>query len=173
MEERYEEKWRQIPGYEGWYDVSNLGRVMRMKKVNNTFAGRIIKPYVNFGYNIVALHKNGNVKNNRVHRLVMAAFVGPCPKDIQVNHIDGDKSNNCLENLEYATQSENTTHAYALGLQSQQGEKNNSSKLTEEDVHEIRKLFGEETQKEIAFMFGVSKAAINNIAVGKTWGWLK
>ena len=175
MEERYEEEnWRQIPNYEGWYDISDLGNVRRMKGFGKiTFVGRLLKPQVRFGYHIVSLYKNGVQQNNRVHRLVMAAFVGPCPNGMQVNHIDGNKSNNRLENLEYVTQSENAIHSYTIGLQSQQGEKNNHSKLTEEKVHEIRKLLGKEIHRAIAAKFDVSRQTIDLIANGKRWGHVK
>lgn len=103
------EIWKDIEGYEGLYQVSNLGRVKRVS------ANRILSPAKNFGYNKVGLSKDGIVSQYRVHRLVADAFI---PKDDSrpfINHIDGVRDNNRLENLERCTQSENMKHAYQIG----------------------------------------------------------
>ena len=155
MEEReeavLEERWLPIPDYEGWYDVSNWGRVRRIKAYNSTHVGRILKQSNDGrGYMEVCLCKNGEHHIARAHRLVMSAFVGLCPEGSEVNHKDGVKTNNHLDNLEYVTRSENAIHSHNMGLQSQRGENNANSILKEDDVHKIRKLFGKETHKAIA-----------------------
>lgn len=109
------EIWKPIEGFEGLYEVSNLGRIKSIKR--NTTKGGILKLYTNKqnGYVYAGLTKNNRRKTFRVHRLVMSTFVGW--SELQVNHIDGDKTNNKLSNLEYCTGSENMIHAYKNNLE--------------------------------------------------------
>lgn len=167
-EEMYkDERWLPVVGYEGWYDVSDFGRVKRMKETTNTFVGKILKPQTDkYGYKQVGLCKNGGQKSLLIHRIVMIAFVGPYPED-------GDKNNNYLENLEYVTQLENIRHAHRLGLTQQRGEKHPMSKLKEAYVHKIRQLLRNESQRVIGEMFGVGRTTISAIATGTTWAYLK
>lgn len=107
------EVWKPIPGYNGMYEVSNNGRV------KSYYNGKVklLKPYVNDnGYIVYTLSKNGKSKRKRIHRLMMKAFVGIDPDRPVVNHKDGNKLNNTLDNLEWATSSENNKHAFATGL---------------------------------------------------------
>lgn len=115
-----EEIWKDIEGYEGKYQVSNLGRVRSLdRKIGNYFRqGKVLKPCVTRnGYLQVYLYnKNSIMKPRRIHRLVANAFI-PKPKDkLEVNHIDGNKNNNNMENLEWCTSSENKKHAILTGL---------------------------------------------------------
>jgi len=104
----------------------------------------------------------------------MEAFIGPCPDKIQVNHKDGDKTNNRLDNLEYMTQSENMVHGRGLGLFSSiGGEKNGNAILTEENVHEIRRRLKDESPKAIAERFNISRHNIYSIKNGTRWSSLK
>ena len=170
-----EENWKPVVGYEGFYEVSDLGRVRNIKNRKNTFVGRIRKPgFDKDGYHQMVLSKPGKRYSTRIHRLVLSNFIGPCPKGLQINHIDGNKGNNRLDNIEYVTPSENRLHAYAIGLQSQRGENNAGSKLTEEDVHKVRaRLSAGESQTGIAASLNVSIGAIHGIALNKTWSWLE
>ena len=169
------ELWRPMVNYEGWYEVSNLGRYRRAKPGFGTSVGKVLKLHANNrGYQYAQPCKDSKKRNLLIHRLVMEAFIGPCPDGIQVNHKDGDKSNNRLDNLEYMTQSENMVHGREMGLfRPIRGEERCNSILTEENVHEIRRLVGKETPKEIAARFGVSRGLIYNVIHGKRWGWLK
>jgi len=175
VDERQVEEWRPVVGYEGWYDVSNLGRVRRAKPGPRTYAGRKLKGSQNqYGYIRVSLCKDGRKVYRSIHQLVVMAFLGPYPDGKQVNHIDGDKTNNRIDNLEYVTSSENSLHSFALGLQAPlRGEQNAQSKLTEDNVHEIRQLLGKESKAAIARHFDVSRATIRQIAYGNNWAWLE
>ena len=170
------ERWRPVVGYEGWYDVSDLGHVRRMKSGHSTWIGRILKGTLNnCGYIQVSLCKDGGQRVRRIHQLVAAAFIGPCLDGKEVNHKDGVKPNNVATNLEYVTPSENTLHAVRNGLfAAARGEANGIAVLTEEKVHEVRRrLLAKESQKSIARDLDVDPSTISYVATGGTWSWLK
>ncbi len=166
-----DEVWKKIKNWP--YKVSNYGRVKRNSSdYNSTYIGKILKPgLIRGGYLMVVLCKNGKRKNSLVHRLVIESFLGPCPKGKEVNHIDGIKINNEIWNLEYVTRSENHKHAYKLGLERQDGENNNNSKLTKNQVRKIRKLYNDEeySHSELSEMFGVKTQSISKIINYKRW----
>jgi len=168
------ERWLPVVGYEGWYEVSNLGRVKRVRPGRRTRVGKILKPGRNSsGYGSVCLYVNGVRRSRPVHILAATAFIGPYPAGKEVNHKDGIKANCHIENLEYVTQSENSLHAYALGLHKPcRGEDSGCAKLTEEDVHNVRRRSKEETQRSIAESLGVKRASISKIVTGRSWAWL-
>lgn len=169
------EVWIPVPGYEDSYSVSNLGRVMRTRAENNTHAGRILSLWTSqSGYQYAALSKNGKMKHHRVHRLVLAAFVGECPADYVVNHKDGDKLNNCSDNLEYVTLSQNERHAYRVLHKSEKisrGEKHYRTSLTAEKVIEIKRYLINRsmTYRAIGRLTGVSEKIVGQISRGESW----
>lgn len=113
------EIWKDIPDYKGSYQVSNLGNVRSCiikGHGGNTDTKHLLKPAINkFGYCVVTFSINNTRKTYKVHRLVLYAFVG-IEKGKDVNHIDGNKQNNRLSNLEWNTKKENMNHAYTNGL---------------------------------------------------------
>ena len=117
------EVWKDIPGFEGFYQVSNKGQIKSLSRelINKNGKKSVLKEKImkkqlfNTGYYKVRLTDNeGDKKNYFIHRLMMLAFVGDSDK--QVNHIDGVKTNNVLENIEYVTPRDNLVHAYDTGL---------------------------------------------------------
>lgn len=117
------EEWRAINGYNGRYKISNFGRVLSVeRKVSNgtgiiTIPTKILKQSLNYkGYPITYLSKNAKCKTVAVHRLVAIAFISNFENKPQVNHIDGNKQNNNVDNLEWCTNGENQIHAYKIGL---------------------------------------------------------
>lgn len=109
-------EWRDVPGYEGLYEVSDEGDVRSVRR--SGASGGFMSPHNNKGYLRVGLRKNGEAqKKFFVHRLVAEAFLPPVPGKHFVNHKDGDKRNNKPDNLEWCTTSENQKHAYQIGLQ--------------------------------------------------------
>lgn len=121
MDELYEDEiWKPIIGYEGFYEISNYGRVRSYYKKNGRTISnipRLLKGKVDKdGYIEYSLSNNGVQKFKRGHRLVMENFTSNPENKPQVNHIDGNKSNNHINNLEWVTQQENTLHAYKTKL---------------------------------------------------------
>jgi hypothetical protein len=109
-----EEIWKAVPGYEGRYEVSSLGRVRSLTRKNPI----IMKPGNNGnGYQTVNMTDDeGGLKKRYIHRLVALTFLGPEPEDKEVNHIDGDKENNAVSNLQWLPHACNLNHAYMMGL---------------------------------------------------------
>lgn len=134
--------------------------------------GRALKPFdrKGNGYLTVFLSK----KNATVHSLVMQEFVGIRPDGMVINHINGIKWDNRLENLEYCSQSHNIQQDFVHGRRSYKGEKNNSVKLTEKDVLEIIRLYqsGDYTYASLAKKYGVHVCGISNIMNGHCWSYL-
>ena len=121
------EVWKSVKGYEGLYKVSNLGRVKSIPRPKTT--GGILKPFKRAKYLSVDLRKINKRKTFQVHRMVAEAFI-PNPNNLeQVNHKDGNKLNNVVDNLEWCTCSENVKHAYKNQLmKARKGIKNTRSK---------------------------------------------
>jgi len=159
----YKEIWKDIPNYEGMYQVSNLGRVKSLKFEKE----RILKPTPDKdGYYNVSLYEGGEVKTNKIHRLVMLAFFGE--SDLEVNHINGIKADNRFENLEYCTPSENIQHALDIGLMAR-GENHPNSKLTRACVERIKYGHQGMLQKDIAEIYGITRSLVSFIRSGKKW----
>lgn len=117
------EKWRPVVGYEGFYEVSDCGNMRSLDRYAGSRVGNgkfingqnLNKPIDNkSGYRYVSLNKKGKGRSTRIHRIVALAFIPNPDKLPQVNHIDGDKSNNCVSNLEWCNNRENITHARIL-----------------------------------------------------------
>ena len=133
--------------------------------------GRMLKPATSTaGYQHIILHKEKSQRTMTIHRLVAKAFIPNPHNHPCVNHIDGDKSNNNVRNLEWCSYSENTLHAIELGLQAQ-GSKSTSSKLTDVQVLEIRQKYTprQYTQTMLAKEYLVSPSVISKIIQRKTY----
>lgn len=163
-------KSKKIEGYEDYY-VTNEGEIISLKYNKK----RILKKYINKrGYYYVRLSKNGKAKSKSIHRFVALAFIENPNNYEQVNHIDGNKKNNNVDNLEWCSSHQNMRHAIDTGLCIPpvfKGSNHGMAKLTEDDVIEIKKLIKENKLKssEIGKIFNVSKGTINHIKSGKTW----
>ena len=115
------EEWRAVPGYEGYYEVSNLGRVRSLNRVirlrdgrPKTLKGIIMKPWFSGGqgeHPCVAISKEDKVLTAGIYRLVYMAFIGHIPDGMEVDHKDRDRSNNCYDNLRLATRSQNAANS--------------------------------------------------------------
>jgi hypothetical protein len=170
--ESIEEIWRPVRGWEGLYEVSNHGRVRRSAGSPRAKFSRVLSPGI-WGHGYLHVHfRNREMQGDySVHRLVADAFLGPIPATMQVNHLDGDKKNNHVSNLEVITQRENYDHAKRTGLY-YSGPRPERSKLTETQIYEIRALAGQVKTAELAERYGVSKVTISGIARRALWGHL-
>ena len=164
-----QEIWKDIDGYGGKYQVSSLGAV------RNKLTCRVLKSVCHrTGYIHVSLCSMKELHTKTIHRLVAIAFIPNPENKPQVNHKDGNKKNNSVDNLEWATQFENMRHASRAGLFCQVGTANNNSRLTEKEVLEIRKAFKEgKTQTSLAKIYGVARAQIYKIIHGIRWESIK
>ena len=131
------EEWRDIPGYESFYQVSNLGNVrsIRFNKVRN------MKSWDSHGYRAVELCINNNRYIVGVHQLVALAFIPNPENKPEVNHKDRNRSNNNVENLEWVTQSENVAHAYRNGVKPRPTHQNQPFQKEILDIIENKKYF--------------------------------
>lgn len=161
------EIWKNVEDYDGSYQVSDMGRVAS-KKLSDKI---ILKSSLDSdGYKQVVLSKNNIQKTIKVHRLVALAFIDNPDNLPQINHLDGDKSNNKTDNLEWISISDNISHAFRTGLKvSLKGSQIGNSVLIEKDVKNIRNLKGKISNKEIAEQYRVSTATVSNILNLKSW----
>lgn len=173
-----EEIWKDIPDYEGMYQVSNDGNVKSLPKMGkghkmiHRLTGVIMSPSKGrSGYYGVSLMKNDKKKRIEIHRLIAITFI-PNPADKpQVNHKDGDKLNNRVSNLEWCTGSENCKHCLLNGLRkTARGVNKPNSRFTEQDVIDIKtRLLNLESQATIAKIYSVNPCIIQNINSGRPW----
>ena len=166
-----EEIWKDIKGYEGIYQVSNQGNIKNIK------TNRILRPGRDKGnYFIISLTKNAKHKTHYIHRLVAIAFIDNINNLKQINHIDGNKENNCVNNLEWITCSNNLKHAYKKGLK---GISEKQKKFIANEGRKLSKITlqynknGEFIKKwssvrEIERCLGISNEAISHCCTGKT-----
>lgn len=168
------EIWREIPTWEGYYAASNLGRIKRLAGSPRCRADRILKGMpTERGYLTVSPVRSGQRQRPMmVHRLVLSAFIGEPPTLAhEANHINGDKLDNRLENLEWVTRAGNVQHAYDTGLHGKyKGSAASAAKLDETQVAEILEKVGRrEYRADIAAEYGVSEKAISEIVTGAHW----
>lgn len=164
--ENYEEEWRVCEG-SSITEVSNLGRI------RNAVTKRIRKPSINdSGYLVCGLVLDtGEKKTARVHRLIASAFLPAGSAKREVNHIDGNKQNNRLDNLEWVTSKENKKHAWDNGLYSCSGENHGQAVHTEEQIREVCEMLSiEPSNKLIADKLGVPVHTVASVRSGKIWG---
>ena len=171
------EIWKDIEGYEGLYQVSNLGRVKSLDRIDcrgQHLKGKLIKPLpTKQEYVRVGLCKNGIRKHFMIHRLVAQAFI---PQHITVNHKDGNKSNNTVDNLEWLSQKENNIHAYRTGLKPH-GTQRKDAKLNEQQVKEIRSNYipndRNYSTRALARKYGVHPSIIQRVVNNKAYKNIK
>jgi hypothetical protein len=172
-----EEIWKDIRGFEGYYQISNHGRVRSLdriiptKKFNIKRKGEVMSTSLNTkGYPHIRLCKNGKRETFRVHRLVAQTFLPNPNNDEIVNHKDSNKTNNNLDNLEWCSEMDNRQHARKIFNDTAYGEACNLSKLTEQQVREIR-ANGKNgrTNEQIAKLYNVSHETIRNVLNGNSW----
>ena len=167
------EEFIEIKGFEGRYSVNSKGNVLNIK------TKKVLKPFTNgVGYYRVAFYGQNKKKHQfYIHRLIAIYFI-PNPENKKfINHIDGNPSNNDINNLQWCTKSENGIHAYKIGLNYNNhnlGEKHYTSILNDNIVKDIRNRYKNgERQCDISKDLNLSTAHINNIVLNKIWKHIK
>ena len=155
-------EWVAIPSVDGVYEVTADGRVRRALGGRGTKRGRELSTHLNpRGYVVAKLSIDGKQRTRTVHSLVAETFVGPRPRGYEINHIDGDKANNHVANLEYVTHSQNVIHAARLGR---------GTRFNVAGVAEIkRRIMNGVRNADLAREFDVSPNTISQIRLGTTW----
>lgn len=168
------ENWKPIQNFHG-YDVSDRGNVRSHWRRSGSVVeldelySKIMTPFIEpHGYASVMLRCGNKRVNQRIHQLVLIAFVGPRPHGFVACHNDGSKNNNCPSNLRWDTQANNLSDMKLHGT-FLDGERHPNSKLTEKDVCKIRELLATESQRDIAKRFGVAFSLVSAIKRGKRW----
>lgn len=178
-EELKAEEWRDVVGYETYYEVSSLGRVRRKPdardkwgrlpvrgKADGIRAQKITKTGA---YLTIDLSASGTTMRYYMQRIVAAAFIGPRPDGCEVDHLDFDRMNNRASNLHYVTHRENIDRSMAAG-RCIRGERCGASKLTESEVREIRRRFAAgEKAYDLAREYGAHPQSIYNVINRFTW----
>lgn len=172
-----EEIWKDIPGYEGYYQVSNLGRVKSLDRIvphprykcGQFWKGRISTIKIDrYGYPCITLNKKSHIKTITIHRLVAKSFISNPENKPQVNHIDGNKLNNKVNNLEWCTSKQNTIHAWKTGLcKSRLGSNSSLSKVVLQydlDMNLLNKYNG---SCEASRITGINRSSISAVCNGR------
>ena len=179
-----EEIYKPIVGYESSYEVSNYGNVRSLDRVTDgidkwdrdfRIRGKQIKPWVaGTKYPTVELSINSKGKSYLVHRLLAIAHI-PNPDNLPyVNHIDGNKLNNHISNLEWCTAGENIEHAFRTGLRRHLvGEDKKTNKVTAVDVINIWHVKGAMASHKIGQLYGITGSTVRHIQNNQTWTHVK
>lgn len=183
MENLENEIWLPIKDFEGLYEISNLGRVKALKKKRSNgkeYEETIHKLTLSkWGYYKITLWKDNKRFYYLVHRLVACVFISNPENKPQVNHIDGIKSNNHIDNLEWCTQSENGFHAYKTGLSKPiLGANHHAVKINENIARNVKKLLetrinNKPSLRQIAKDLGISRSCVREIHENKSWKYVK
>jgi len=170
------EKWLPVVGWEGFYSVSDAGRVRSEPRVVTRRNGRIyplkekiLSPTANsWGYMQVSLRKPGVERKVHVHQLVAEAFIGPMPFGQETRHGAGGQLDNRVSNLSYGTHAENEADKVRDGTRLC-GVLHPFAKLTVEDIHAIRSAKGKRLQRELATQYGIAQTHVGKIQARKIW----
>ena len=166
-------QWKPLPFIDG-YDVSEDGDIKRVKGGQGRRVGQCLRPHPSSnGYLQVFILDEGKRKNVAIHRAVCAAFYGPCPDGIQVRHLDGNKLNNKISNLEYGTPKQNGEDNVRLGVM-KRGETKPQAKITQEQAQEIvNHLSNDVSATAISMLLEIPRNIVYKIKYGESWAWLQ
>jgi len=183
-----QECWKPVVGHEGYYEVSDHGRVRSLPRIveratrwNGTAKARIRGRLLKGSHHQDGRHLTVTLSVEAVHRqvfvhvLVLEAFVGPCPDGMECRHLDGRGSNNMLDNLKWGTRLENMEDRTRLGEHNPpRGTRNHRAVLDEEKVRDIRQRISRgDSHSVIANELGINRSLVGKISTRRTWAWLQ
>jgi hypothetical protein len=169
------EIFKDIKGYEGYYQISNLGNIKSLSRLVDNHSNfkkllkeKILKASISkTGYYVIDLKKNNQRKTFKIHRLIALHFIKKIQYKNFVNHIDGNKLNNEISNLEWCTIKENNIHAERIGLKNDSGINNSRAKLNINDIIFIRN--SNLKLKELSLLFNINQSGISKVKKFKTY----
>lgn len=175
-----QEEWKPIPGFD-YYEASSLGNIRSIDRsielkihgcdVKRSMRGITMRTFKqNGGYLFVVTSEKGKRRNKTVHDLVASAFIGARPQGYDVNHIDGDKTNNSPSNLEYVTRKENMLHAREIGIWDNRGQNNGQAKATEDQIRDAHYIVScGISQERAAQITGLTRSQVRKAVSGEKW----
>lgn len=167
------EWWKSIPGFEGYYEVSNIGNVCRVKPYNSVKSYARLRQAAHWdGRKFVSLSGGGRRKTYKIHKIIVDAFWGGTPAGMTVNHKNNDYTKNWLSNLEFMTPLENWRDAYDKGL-IPRGERHGNAKVTQQQACEILSLMGKLSLRYVSERYGISTTAVSYIWQRRNWAHIK
>ncbi len=162
------EIWKSVPGYKGKCKVSNTCKVKRLAHKNGSYSSEKILKQSKSGNGYLKVTLNN--KTLTVHRLIALAFIKNPENKPQINHKNGIRTDNRVENLEWCSSKENVAHAIQSGIINRNGEDSHFAKLSENDVIKIKRMLKKNiSSKLIAIKFGVRDSTISMIKTGRNW----
>lgn len=175
MKAEITEVWAEVPGSCGLYQISTKGRmrsvsrnVLDKRGIIQRFAGGLLSPNKTYrGYLTYTMSINGFAVRKSAHRIVAESFIPNPENKPHVNHLNSNRTDNRVENLEWCTHSENVKHSYKIGVSTQVGTKNSCCKLTEKQVINI--FNSRKSPRELCNVYPVSIKTISDIRTGKSW----
>jgi len=159
---------KNIPNFEG-YKITDKGLVIGKR------FGKPMKPRIcRNGYKTIFLRKDGKYYGKRICRLVLEAFIGECPKNKECNHINGDRLDDNVENLEWITHSKNLSHSFKIGNRCHKGQNHPMSKLTNNQVRLIKETHGLKliSPRLLSHIFDITRAYVYDLQNNRRWGHL-
>jgi hypothetical protein len=166
------EWWKPVVGFEGLYEVSNVGNVCRIKKSNVSRQGQHLKRWAHWDGRLYVILSNGRNNTKKVHKIMVDAFLGGTPEGMTVHHEDDCYTSNRVSNFRFLSAIDNWRDGYLSGLVTR-GDKHRNAKISEAQALEILALNGKMSLKRVSKKYGISTTAVAYLWKGRNWAHLQ